>query len=73
MFEISVFAICSLLLSLRTHAQVQLLERKVSRASGKRSQEETLILNKRIKELETEAAAATEQFDMLTVQVRARE
>jgi chromosome segregation ATPase len=34
--------------------QVQQLERKVSRASGKRSQEETLILNKRIAELQAQ-------------------
>ena len=50
--------------------QVQMLERKVARASGKRSVEETLELNKRITELKASLERHTSQHHMLTGQLK---
>lgn len=51
--------------------QVQQLERKVSHVSGKRSVEETVILNQKIAELQVELDRANAENNMLGGQVRA--
>jgi chromosome segregation ATPase len=53
--------------------QLQQMERKVGRAKGERSDEESNILNTRIKELTAQLDAVNEQHSMLLAQVRKAE
>eukprot|EP01083_Nonionella_stella_P203388 742152_1 len=50
--------------------QIQQLERKVTRASGKRTHEETIVLNSKIEELSKELAQEREKLTTLTTQVK---
>jgi predicted RNase H-like nuclease (RuvC/YqgF family) len=49
--------------------QVQQMERKVARAGGKRTFDETIELNKKIAELQKQLDEANGQHDMLAAQV----
>jgi coiled-coil domain-containing protein 39 len=53
--------------------QLQQMERKVARAKGERSDEESNILNERIKELTAQLDGVNEQHSMLLAQVRKAE
>lgn len=53
--------------------QLQQMERRVSRAKGERSDEETTVLNERIKSLTTELEGVNAQHSMLLSQVKKAE